>query len=183
LALKIKSGLDNILSDDTDLTLLVSNIKNYPIEKKAQRQFFENIIQEEEEDWGNFIKKITPAKDRTRYGSALKSSGTSFFKSGSKRSSVIACQNDENDGRASNKSDEATDKQMSASTGHKKVLKIKRSKIQSPNEMEKSSTKLGSRIGDNGPEAEGQDSRLQFYGTKSIGRPPSELEDPPYSGL
>ena len=74
----------------------MNNIKTYPMEKKAQRQFFENII--DFEDLSQIMKKITPAKDRTRYGSALKASATSIYRSGSKRSSV----NDENDGRASN---------------------------------------------------------------------------------
>jgi hypothetical protein len=87
LTLKIKASLDEILFDDSDEKILVTNIKNYPVEKKAQRQFFDHLMQEH--DWAQVMKKITPAKDRTRYGSALKSSATSFFKSGSKRSSVV----------------------------------------------------------------------------------------------
>ena len=178
LQIKIKGALDEIVCDDSDERILVTNIKNYPIEKKAQRQFFDNIMQEPDEDWAQIMKKITPAKDRTRYGSALKSSATSFFKSGSKKSSIIG-QNDENDGRASNKSDEATEKQhLSASNGGRKVLKIKRSKILPANNMsiDKTATRLG-------VDLDRQDSILKFYGASSMGRPPSVIEDNPYSGL
>jgi hypothetical protein len=34
-----------------------------------------------------------------------------------------------------------------------------------------------------GVDLERQDSRLKFYGANSIGRPPSVIEDAPYSGL
>ena len=48
---------------------------------------------------------MTPQKDRTRHGSALKNSATTGF--GSRRKSVNSrAGNDENDGKASNKSDE-----------------------------------------------------------------------------
>ena len=79
--------------------------------------------------------------------------------------------NDENDGRASNKSDEVArspDKsQMSATAGGKKVLRIKRSMIQPSNVLEDS--KL--------------DPKVQFYGSRSSLRTPSVLEENPYSGL
>lgn len=75
---------------------------------------------------------MTPQKDRTRHGSALKNSTTTGF--GSRRKSAnYGASNDENDGRASNKSDEVAKSplksQISPFTGRKKVLRIKRSKI------------------------------------------------------
>jgi hypothetical protein len=66
---------------------------------------------DEEDELAHFAKKFTPTKERTRYGSALKSSATSIFRSASRRSWKVgegAAGNDENDGRASNKSDEMT---------------------------------------------------------------------------
>ena len=113
---------------------------------------------------------MTPQKDRTRHGSALKNSATTGF--GSRRKSVNSrAGNDENDGKASNKSDEVAKSpeksQMSSSTGGKKVLRIKRSKITPSNVLEDSQ----------------QDPKVQFYGSRSSLRPPSVLEDNPYSGL
>jgi len=113
---------------------------------------------------------MTPQKDRTRHGSALKNSTTTGF--GSRKKSVNAgAGNDENDGRASNKSDEVArspeKSQMSASTGGKKVLRIKRSKIKPSNVLEDSL----------------QDPKVQFYGSRSSLRPTSVLEDDTYSGL
>jgi hypothetical protein len=84
---------------------LVDNIKSYPIEKKAQRQFFEHVMFQEEEDLAKYVKKMTPQKDRTRHGSVLKNSATTGF--GSRKKSVNGgTGNEENDGKASNKSDD-----------------------------------------------------------------------------
>jgi hypothetical protein len=43
LATQIKQGLSRLHEDDSDLSLMVANIKSYPIEKKAQRQLFEHL--------------------------------------------------------------------------------------------------------------------------------------------
>ena len=72
--------------------------------------------------------------------------------------------NDENDGRASNKSDEVA---TFPDKSQMKVLRIKRSMIQPSNVLEDS--KL--------------DPKVQFYGSRSSLRPPSVLEENPYSGL
>jgi len=42
--------------------------------------------------------------------------------------------------------------------------------------LDKTATRLG-------VDLDRQDSRLKFYGASSIGRPPSVIEDNPYSGL
>jgi len=44
LSNQIKQGLSRLHDDDSDLSLMVANIKSYPIEKKAQRQFFEHLV-------------------------------------------------------------------------------------------------------------------------------------------
>jgi hypothetical protein len=44
LTSQIKLDLSRLHEDDSDLSLMVANIKSYPIEKKAQRQIFEHLI-------------------------------------------------------------------------------------------------------------------------------------------
>jgi hypothetical protein len=114
---------------------------------------------------------MTPQKDRTRHGSSLKNSATTGF--GSRKKSVNnGAGNDENDGRISNKSDEVAKSpeksHVSSSTGGKKVLRIKRSKIKPSNVLEDSQL---------------DPPKVQFYGSRSSLRTPSVLEENPYSGL
>lgn len=83
------------------MVIMVNNIKSYCPEKKAQRQFFDNMLEDMETDllfrrttFSQSLKNSSASKNRPGSGLFKNTAGTSFYKTSTRKSTAMTNEND-----------------------------------------------------------------------------------------